>query len=178
MIRTPLLVNYRYFREKRYRKSRALALLINRGGSLASDNGFSVFPVNHLFDHFIELPLPYKEGTADDAEEGLQDFIGQLDPGIGRGTVDIGPAQGIANHHDDSSHKDSNEGSNFPVFLKTVVNNVGNGHGLQPVGDKGYKHGERIEKEIPQKSTYVAYEEGTGWVQYQSRRDDDDVIQI
>ena len=54
----------------------------------------------------VQLPFPYEEGADDDAEECLQDLIRQLDPCIGRRTVDIGTAKGIADDHDDGADED------------------------------------------------------------------------
>lgn len=121
---------------------------------------------------------PYQKGAADDAEKGLQDFKGKLNPGIGRGAVHIGPAQGIAHHHDDGAHKYRSSHRKETAAFETVAGNIGNGHGLEAVGHKGYEHGQRIKEEIPQKGADAAYQEGPCRVKNQGRRDDDDIVQV
>ena len=121
---------------------------------------------------------PHQKGAADDTEKGLQDFVGQLDPGIGRRAVYIGPAQGVARHHDQGTgEQGSPQGQERPA-PETVAVYIGNGHGLETMGCKGYEHGQGIKEEISQKGTDTANQEGTGGVQDQGRRHDDDIVQV
>ena len=85
---------------------------------------------------FVQLPFPYEEGADDDAEECLQDLIRQLDPCIGRRTVDIGTAKGIADDHDDGADEDSDHRRELRLLLESVVRDVGDRHSLQTVGDE------------------------------------------
>ena len=85
---------------------------------------------------FVQLPFPYEEGADDDAEECLQDLIRQFDPCIGRRTVDVGTAEGIADDHDDSADEDSDHRRELRLFRESVVRDVGDRHGLQTVSDE------------------------------------------
>lgn len=92
----------------------------------------SILSINQFLYLFIQLQFPYQERAADDAEKGLQDFIGELDPGIGRSAVHIGPAQGIACHHNDCAYQYCRSHAQKTVSLKAVMGHIGNRHGWSP----------------------------------------------
>ncbi len=137
-----------------------------------------IISVDHTAGEVVQFPFPDEEGTADDAEESLQDFIRKLDPCIGRRAVDIRAAKRVAHDHDDGADKDREDHPAHFVLALVIVDEVGNRHGLDAVRRKRYEHRERVEEEISQKRADASDEESTEGIEDQCRCHDDDIIQI
>lgn len=127
-------------------------------------------------DRFVPSVFPEEESDSG-SDEGLKYFEREFQHGVFPGAVYVGLAQGVSRDGDEGA-KDGRAKNDREFVPSIPAHDKGHDDGAGTVGGKRNEHGERIEKEIPEESTYTADKKCAQGVERQGSNDDDDIIQV